>query len=302
MFSYSDMNLFLSIAKAGSFTAAAKSLHTTQSAVSRRLIRLEQEVGCRLLSRSQGGRQIVLTPSGRAFLTIAERYIELWTEAQALPQLNLHINFTLETSGAAGEYLLPQVLHRFMGENPNILLSVRHSDSRQCYERVAGYRADMGIVTEEQYHPNMETHPIFSEPMVLLANRAGPLRSGMTPWELNTENEIFVPWNAAFSQWHTTILGGFLTPAVSVWTPHVARPFFSDPNAWMILPLSIARIVGDIDARLTWYPLEQGPDDQVTYYILRAGERSELTGRFLRFLAQTLSEVKDIRLLLNKEI
>ena len=301
MFSSSDVDLFLAIARAGSFTAAAKELHTTQSAVSRRLIHLEQEVGCRLLSRSQGGRQIVLTPSGRAFLTIAERYIELWNETQALPQLNLHINFTLEIAGAVGEYLLPHVLHRFMTENPNILLSVRHSDSRQCYERVASYRADMGIVTEEQYHPNMETHPIFSEPMVLLADREGPLHDGMAPWELNTEHEIFVPWSAGFSQWHATILGGFLTPAISVWTPRVARPFFTDPNVWMIAPRSIAKILVNIEPHLTWYTLEQGPADHVMYYILRAKEHSELTDHFLRFLAQTLAESKDIRLLLHKE-
>lgn len=302
MFSFSDMNLFLAIARTGSFTAAAKKLHTTQSAVSRRLIRLEQEVGCRLLSRTQGGRQIVLTPSGRAFLTIAERYIELWNEAQALPQLNLHISFTLETAGAAGEYILPQVLHRFVGENPNIFLSVRRSDSQQCYEQVASYRADMGIVTEEQYHPDMETHPIFSEPMVLLTNRAGPLHAGMTPWELNTEKEIFVPWTVEFSHWHATVLGGFLTPVVSVWTPHVARPFFSDPNAWMIAPLSVAKVMGELDERLTWYTLEQGPADQTMYYILRTKERSELVSHFLRFLAQALAGMEDIRLLLHEEV
>lgn len=299
MFSSSDMNLFLAIARAGSFTAAAKKLHTTQSAVSRRLIRLEKEVGCRLLSRSQGGRQILLTPSGQAFLTIAERYIELWNEAQALPQLNLHISFTLETAGAAGEYLLPQVLHRFVGENPNLLLSAHHSDNQQCYERVASYRADMGIVTEARYHPNVETHPIFSEPMVLLANRAGPLHAGMTPWELNTEKEVFVPWTAEFSQWHTTVLGGFLTPAVSVWTPHVAWPFFHDPNAWMIAPLSVVKAMGEVDDCLTWYTLDQGPADQVMYYILRTRERSGLADHFLRFLAQVLAETKDIRLLLH---
>lgn len=301
MFSFSDMDLFLALAGTGSFTAAASKLNTTQSAVSRRLVQLEREVGCRLVTRSRGGRQIVLTPSGHAFRSIAERYMELWTEAKALPQMNLHISFTLETVGSVGEYILPQVLYRFVKENPNIFFTLHRSDSQQCYERVANYRADMGIVTEEQYYPNTESHPIFSEPMVLLANRQGPLRPGMSPRELNMEKEVFVPWTTEFSQWHTTVLGGFLTPVVSVWAPHVARPFFRDPDTWMIAPLAIAKVMGKLDDALTWYPLEQGPADQTIYYIVRAGERSEFVSHFLQFLAQILSEAEEIQLLLNKE-
>ncbi len=302
MFSFSDMDLFLALAGTGSFTAAASKLNTTQSAVSRRLVQLEREVGCRLVTRSRGGRQILLTPSGRAFLSIAERYMELWNETKALPQMNLHISFTLEVAGTVGEYILPQVLHRFVRAEPNIFFTVHRGDSQQCYERMANYRADMGIVTEEQYYPKVESHPIFSVPMVLLANRHGSLRPGMSPRELNMEKEVFVPWTADFSQWHTTVLGGFLTPVVSVWAPHVAQPFFSsDPDTWMIAPLSIAKAMEKLDAALTWYPLEQGPADQTVYYIVRAGERSEFVGRFLQFLAQILTETDGIHLLVGKE-
>ena len=88
---------------------------------------------------------------------------------------------------------------------------------------------------------------------------------------------------------------------VSVWAPHVARPFFSDPDTWMIAPLAIAKAMEKLDGALTWYPLEQGPADQTVYYIVRAGERSEFVGRFLQFLAQILTETDGIHLLVGKE-
>ena len=64
MFSFSDMNLFLAIARTGSFTAAAKKLHTTQSAVSRRLVQLEREVNPSIAQRlAQMGHQVEIVNS-----------------------------------------------------------------------------------------------------------------------------------------------------------------------------------------------------------------------------------------------
>lgn len=56
---------FEAVARLGSATAAAAELAQTQSAVSRQLKSLETQIGARLLRRA--GRQLVLTPAGRAY-------------------------------------------------------------------------------------------------------------------------------------------------------------------------------------------------------------------------------------------
>lgn len=47
------LRTFVSVVDTGNFTRAGEHLHLTQSTVSQQVIRLEQNLGCRLLDRSQ---------------------------------------------------------------------------------------------------------------------------------------------------------------------------------------------------------------------------------------------------------
>jgi DNA-binding transcriptional LysR family regulator len=62
---------FIALEKMRHFTKAAEMRHTTQSAYSRRVMRLEEWLGCRLFERDT--RPIQLTPEGHEFLTRAQR-------------------------------------------------------------------------------------------------------------------------------------------------------------------------------------------------------------------------------------
>ena len=57
---------FVHIADLDSFTRAAEVLQTTQAAVSLKLKRLEERLGCRLVERTP--RYVQLSPQGAAFL------------------------------------------------------------------------------------------------------------------------------------------------------------------------------------------------------------------------------------------
>ncbi len=60
-----EMEVFVAVAEAGSFTAAAESLHLTPSGVSKLIGRLEDRLGTRLLHRTT--RRVSLTAEGRAY-------------------------------------------------------------------------------------------------------------------------------------------------------------------------------------------------------------------------------------------
>jgi DNA-binding transcriptional LysR family regulator len=62
---------FIALEKMRHFTKAAEMRHTTQSAYSRRIMRLEEWLGCRLFERET--RPIQLTPEGEEFLVRAQR-------------------------------------------------------------------------------------------------------------------------------------------------------------------------------------------------------------------------------------
>jgi DNA-binding transcriptional LysR family regulator len=71
MIDFDQLNAFMAIAERGTVTAAARKLHRTQSAISRRLALLESALSAQLFDRR--GAKLVLTDCGRAFLPFAER-------------------------------------------------------------------------------------------------------------------------------------------------------------------------------------------------------------------------------------
>jgi DNA-binding transcriptional LysR family regulator len=70
---------FLEIARQGTFTAAAESLHMTQSALSEQVLQLERECGCLLFHRTRSG--VKLTPAGEYLMPHAESLLQKTTSA-----------------------------------------------------------------------------------------------------------------------------------------------------------------------------------------------------------------------------
>ncbi|MBW8758756.1 MAG: LysR family transcriptional regulator, partial [Burkholderiales bacterium] len=75
------MNAFVRTADLGGLSAAARSLSTTQSTVSKLVASLESSLGVRLLER--GPARVVLTDEGLRFLESARRLLEDYEEAVA---------------------------------------------------------------------------------------------------------------------------------------------------------------------------------------------------------------------------
>ncbi|SOE66630.1 DNA-binding transcriptional regulator, LysR family [Burkholderia sp. OK233] len=70
-----QLEAFLSTVRLGSFSAASESLHTTQSAISKRVAELETALSVALFDRSQ--KRPALTAKGRALLPLAEQVVGL---------------------------------------------------------------------------------------------------------------------------------------------------------------------------------------------------------------------------------
>jgi DNA-binding transcriptional LysR family regulator len=105
------------------FSAAAKRVHRTQSAVSLQIAKLEERLNTKLLERTS--RSLSLTAAGEIFVSYARRILELADEA--LLAVTAPEETTLLRVGFA-EYLVPQHLHtllaRFRRAHPNCDLSL----------------------------------------------------------------------------------------------------------------------------------------------------------------------------------
>ena len=70
---------FVAIVEEGGFSAAARRVHRTQSAISVQIAKLEDRLNTKLLEREN--RPITVTPSGESFLSYAYKILELADEA-----------------------------------------------------------------------------------------------------------------------------------------------------------------------------------------------------------------------------
>jgi LysR family nitrogen assimilation transcriptional regulator len=68
-----QLSYFVSVARLGGFNAAARARHVSQSALSRQIAMLEDEMGVALFER--GSRGVMLTPAGVALKDRAERLL-----------------------------------------------------------------------------------------------------------------------------------------------------------------------------------------------------------------------------------
>lgn len=77
-----DIAIFVHVVEDGDFSAAARTLSLTPSAISKSIARLEDQLGRRLLHRSS--RAMRLTPEGEGFLDAAQRVLDAMEEAEAV--------------------------------------------------------------------------------------------------------------------------------------------------------------------------------------------------------------------------
>jgi DNA-binding transcriptional LysR family regulator len=122
-----DLAAFAAIAEARSFTAAARKLGLSQSALSHAMRSLEERLGVRLLARTT--RSVATTEAGERLLNvIAPRFAEIESELKALGELRDQPSGTIRLTSsehAATAYLWPAV-HRLTQAHPalNVEISI----------------------------------------------------------------------------------------------------------------------------------------------------------------------------------
>ncbi len=126
---FSEMSVFVRVAQEGSFSAAARRLDLTPSAVSKQIGRLEERLGARLFNRTT--RQISLTDVGQAFFARADRILGDLAEAErAVTDMAGNPRGLLRVSVpvAFGRMHLAPRLPSFLDVNPEVQIDLTLND------------------------------------------------------------------------------------------------------------------------------------------------------------------------------
>ena len=166
---FEDLRSFYGVATEGSFSKGAMRLHVAQSALSRRVARLEHVLGVRLLLRH--GRGVRLTEEGVALVDRAKFLIDELEQIQrdvlslsARPTGCVRLAMPPMTAQLLGPGLVRECRSRF----PDVTLQLRDGFSDLIYEWVAEDKVDLGLLYDSGRDTDLRMLLLLDEPLYLL--------------------------------------------------------------------------------------------------------------------------------------
>lgn len=170
-----QLRAFVTLARSGSFTVAAKELFLSQSAVSHSIRALEEEVGCRLFDRV--GKKAVLTLAGEQLLQHAQRALgEMSAARQGLERLARWGQSRLRVGASASlcEHFLPGVLQEFHKAYPGWLVTVCTGNTGEVQEWLGRGTIDIGFALETRLGADIEYLQLFCDELHVVAAAGHP--------------------------------------------------------------------------------------------------------------------------------
>lgn len=194
-FDLPDLRAFVSVAKLGSFSAAAQELHLSQPALSRRIEKLESALGVRLFHRTT--RKVDMTTVGREFSHRAGDLLNsLEQSLMGIRDVAAQVSgeVTVACIPSAIRYFLPPILSAFHARYPRILLRIIDQGANEVLTTILRNEADFGINYIGAQEPELLFEPILKEPFVVACRTEHPLaRMKKVPWsELSSHNYMSV--------------------------------------------------------------------------------------------------------------
>ena len=236
-----EIQAFLMVARCGSISAAANRLYLTQPALSRRIQALEAEIGCSLFDRAPGQRTAQLTARGRAFLSVAEKWQDLWQEtallAQNTPPAVLKASSVLSFSMT----FLPEICQDFLAKEPACQLSFWMNHSAEAYRKVEDGELDLAIVAIAQYSKTLQTVPMLTEPTVAVFSRPPRQEGPVSLDDLDPERELYLIWSSQFTDWHNYRYGTTRRPQLFTDDVALLLPMLKMRDSFAFAPLSVAQ-------------------------------------------------------------
>ena len=167
---------FLTVARHRSLSRAAAELALGQPTISDRLRSLEHELGATLVQRQ--GRGVALTPEGEAFLSYAQRALEvlkLGKETVHAAHTGSGGRVSIAVTVTAGAYLFAPALVAFQQEHPDIEVQVRSAHSWESPGLLLDDVVQLALISGPIVHPQLETVQTFRSNLICVA---GAGRSG----------------------------------------------------------------------------------------------------------------------------
>lgn len=175
---FKHLTSFVEVANSVSFSVAAQRLHTVQSAISRHIRSLEEDLGVILLQRST--RHVELTDAGKAFFREAESILHQCSQARrhARDIANgkrgqLRIGYM----SSACAHFLPALLRQFTEYATDVDIQIFEMTAAVQVEAFLNDTIDLGFSRpiDAQWAPRVNSRHLLDDPIVVVLPEHHPL-------------------------------------------------------------------------------------------------------------------------------
>lgn len=253
---------FLKVVDTGSFIRAARTLHVTQAAVSRRIRTLEAYLGCDLFVRNKAG--AVLTPSGRRFLRYAANMVQTLERARHEIGVAQAFNGSLTIGGRFGLWdgLLLRLLEQMRGERSDIQIRAEIGFEEGLMQALVDGSLDIGIMYTPQNRPALRVERLLEEELILVTSRPD---AAATP---DPDSYIHVDWGPEFLAQLSGSLPALSSPRLIVGISWLALQLIMSEGGSGYFP---RRLVQDLILQQRLYRVAGAPSFQLPAYVVYPG-------------------------------
>jgi len=166
-----QLSAFASLARTGSFADTARELSLTHSAINHSIRTLENELGCRLLTRMC--KKVELTAAGEAILFYAQNGLKNFAQARQAAQEFKQWGSKRLIIGAGLDFfqrLLPKVLAKLKEQNPNLLLRAKVVRPSEIATSLKTGELEVVLGPLPVHAPELEFTTLFDSPLSIVVS------------------------------------------------------------------------------------------------------------------------------------
>lgn len=198
---FEELNTFITLTQTRSFSRTAELLFTSQSTVSFRIKKIEEQIGKTLFERNT--RSIELTPAGEDFLYYASQLDSLYREAIHTTSLNsFNYKVTIGAPDSFWQSILLNALSGYFLANKDISFKLVSEHSFLLNQMIIDEKLDLGVSFVPMRHSALEYLPLSTNPYVLVAHKSLELPADkLTPQNFSKFPLIYCDWASPFYTW-----------------------------------------------------------------------------------------------------
>ena len=165
-----QLEILQAIADTGSFTACGKKLRVSQSAISRQILLLEEELGEPLFLRV--GRTVKMTPAAESLVQLGQRvFQDVRDTVGDITDRTRDLKGTLRISGGMTVclYVFPPLLKHLKRVHPRLDVRITVATAGRSVQEIRAGHVDAGLLTLPVEESDLVTVPVMREELLVVA-------------------------------------------------------------------------------------------------------------------------------------